>query len=226
MKTNLFRYGAVAALSIALAAGCALFGANPKPPTPTEEKLFNVVTNIVPQVVVVTNTVMQTNIVDVTPPGAPAPVQVTNVVTETHVFNVTNQVAQYQYSPKPENVQTVQSLGTATAPFTAGIGTIVSAAILALYSGWATMRSSKNANTSTALAQEIETIREFILTLPSGAKIDQAVTQFMQQHQVEAGVANQVLSIIGNSVSNNDAKVAAQELQTVISTLAPPTPKT
>ena len=220
MKTKL-TYLTVGLAAIALAFGCSMFGANPTPPSPLEAKVFNVITNVAYRIVDNTNVVTVTNVVTLVQPSGP-PILTTNMVTTTNVVTQTNQVEQYQFTPKTEIVSTVQALGTASGPFTGGVGTMVGAALVALYAGWAQLRSNKNANTSTALAQEIETIREFILTLPSGTKIDQAVTQFMQQHQVEAGVAQNVLGILANNVSNNDAVAAAKELSDAIGVLSAP----
>ena len=84
--------------------------------------------------------------------------------------------------------------------------------------GWA--RSSKNYSTAANTAQVVETLREFIKQLPNGTKYDSTLTQFMTQHQAEAGVVNQVLTILQNEVSNPDAKQAAVELVTTINALA------
>lgn len=225
MKTarTILSISTTAIIAAALLVGCSLFGSNPSAPSSVEQHAFDIATNVVPQIVTRTNVVTTTNVVNAPSPAGGTVLQ-TNVVNETHVVTVTNQVEQYQFSPKPAAVATAQALGTASGPFTAGIGTMVSSGLIMLYGLWAHLRSNKEGNTSTALAQEIETIREFILTLPSGTKIDQAVTQFMQQHQVEAGVAQNVLGILAKNVSNNDAVAAAKTLSDAIGIMSA-TPK-
>jgi hypothetical protein len=117
----------------------------------------------------------------------------------------------------------IQAGGSILSTFMPGIGGMVSSGLMALLALWAYLRSSKLGNTSTALAQEIETLREFILSLPKGANYDQAITAWLQGHQAEAGVAQEVLGLLQSEVSNPDAQVAAKELQEAIGAMVPKT---
>jgi len=209
--------------AIVIAAGCKMFGSNPTPPTPTEARLFDIATNITPQVVTQTNIVTSVKVVTLTNEVG-IPVMTTNVFNTTNVVTMTNQVAAYQYAPKPALESTVSAAGAASGPFTAGWGTIAASTLLFLYGVWGRLRSTKMTNTSAALTQEIEAIRAYILTLPQGTKIDSAVTQFMQQHQVEAGVTKEVLNLIKGYSGNATVSGVAAQLQSVIDTLTAPTP--
>jgi hypothetical protein len=221
MKSKVFNLTLVSVSAALAVAGCKMFGANPTPPTYTEAHLFDITTNSVPQVVFKTNVVDSVNIVTVTNAVGVA-VLTTNFFNSTNVVTTTNQVMSYDYQPKTETVATIQAVGAVSSPFTAGWGTMVGSALIGLYGLWAHLRSTKSTNTSLALTQEIEAIRDFILTLPQGAKIDTAVTTFMQQHQTEAGVAQQVLSLIEGNSSNATVTGVAAELQTLINTLTAP----
>lgn len=186
--------------------------------------MYNIETNVVQQVVTRTNTITETNIVNVPGPSG-VPIFQTNYVTEARTVTVTNQVEEYKYNPKPETTSTVTQLGSAVAPFTAGWGSIISGVLIGVYGFWAHLRSTKKGDTNLALTQEIEAIRDFILTLPQGSKIDTAVTQFMQQHQTEAGVAQEVLKLIAGNTTNPTAIGVATQLQEAINQLTTPTPQ-
>jgi hypothetical protein len=203
------------------AAGCKLFGANPAPPSKTEAKFFDIETNVIPQIVTRTNTITTTNIVNVPSPTG-VPMFQTNFVTATNIVTQTNQVEEYTYTPKSATVGAIQTVGQATAPFTAGWGTIISSALVGLYGLWAHLRSTKKGDTAAALTQEIEAVRDFILTLPQGTQIDTAVTKFMQQHQMEAGVAQEVLGLIKGNTSDPTVVGVAAQLQAAINALTNP----
>jgi len=220
MKTKLTLLAATFT-AIVLAAGCSMFGANPTPPTPTEARLFNIETNVVPQIVTRTNVVTSVNVVTVTNGGG-IPILTTHVFNTTNTVTATNQVEEYQYTPKPATVSTVTQLGNAVAPFTTGWGSIISGALVGLYGLWAHLRSTKKGDTALALTQEIEALRDFVLTLPQGTKIDTAVTQFMQQHQMEAGVATEVLGLIKGNTSDPTVVGVAAQLQAAINELTNP----
>ncbi len=135
----------------------------------------------------------------------------------TNTYSVTNQ----SMVPNQNSQAVAQTAGAITNLIAPGIGGVVTGAIAMLASLWGKMRSSKN--TSIGLAQGIETIREFIKSLPNGTNYDNAITSWLQGHQVETGVANQVLDILANDVSNPEAAAAAREIASTIST---PTPAT
>lgn len=212
-------------LTAAVVAGCKAIGDNPTPPTSLEAKLFDIVTNQVPQIVTKTNTVNVTNVVEM-PSTNGAVIQQTNIITQTNVVTQTNQVAEYQYTPKPAVSGTIQSVGAASGPFTAGWGTIAAGALSLLYGAWAHLRSTKTGNTALVLSQQIEALRDFILTLPQGAKIDTAVTQFLQQHQLDTGVAQEVLAMIKDNTKDPTAVGLAAQLQAAINELTKPTTAT
>jgi hypothetical protein len=175
-----------------VAVSCTTAFHNGAPPTKVESALFAVQTNYI--TVIATNT-----------PVAGGPQVVT-----------TNLQPQYVYTPGP-GVKDAQA-GAALIP---GYGTIASGAIGAAAALWAWFRSSKNKQVGVTLAQSVETIREFIKTLPNGSNYDSALTAWLQQHQVETGTVNDVLSVLENEVSNKDAVEAAQQLRATIAALNP-----
>jgi hypothetical protein len=212
----------VCGLALGLA-GCGALGTNPSAPSGVERTIFDVQTNYI--TVVQTNQVTQTNFVTV-------PVVVTNVlgvvqtnqVTQTNVLTsvvvVTNVAPAYTLAVPAAVKADVQAGGSILSTFMPGIGGMVSSGVLALLALWAYLRSSKLGNTSTALAQEIETLRQFIMSLPQGANYDQAITAWLQGHQVEAGVASEVLRLLQAEVSNPEAQVAAKELGAAIAVMS------
>lgn len=202
---------------IGVLSGCSLVGANPKPPTKTEGLFFNTITNYVnvTNQVPVAVAVYHTNEVVFVHTNEQNQVvtTVSNVVNQVWVTNTIPQVVtvpQYVNTVKPEVSTDLGTIGGILNTFFPGAGAIGVQAILALLGGWAYLRSSKQGDTSTALAQEIESIRQFIKTLPSGQQYDSELVKFLQEHQNEAGVAQQVAAILQNRISNPDAKAAAQ----------------
>jgi len=213
---------AILALS-SLTGGCSLVGADTSAPNAVERQLFTTVTNYVavPVQVAQTNYVTKEVVINQTNTVGQI-VTVTNQV-EQPVYSVvwkTNEVPQYENSVSQKAAATVTGAGGILNYFFPGMGAVASSGILALLGLWAQARSGKRQDTSVALAQEVETIREFIKTLPSGAKYDTAITAFLQSHQMEAGVANQVLGILQNEVSNADAKAAITEVQNTLKAVA------
>jgi len=216
-------------LASIILAGCTSIGANPSAPSQLEQTVFNIQTNFVPITVFKTNQV--TTVIDL-------PVYVTNsvgimVTTTNHYTNsvaeistTTNQVPAYNYTTGTGTTLVTQTAGGILNTFFPGVGSMASSGILALLALWGHLRSTKSTNTATSLAQEVETIREFIQTLPNGAAYDNALVQFLQQHQMETGVAEQVLSLLAKEVSNPDAKVAVTEIQQTLTTLAQSTTTT
>ena len=178
-----------------------------KSPTAIERLVYDVHTNYVNVYTVQTNYAVATitNILDQV-------VQVTNQV----VAVVTNQQAEYGLTVKPGTTATVTEVGAAANTMYPGIGSMASMGVLALLGAWAWFRGRKSSATSTTLAQEIETLRQFILTLPKGSQYDVAITGWLQTHQVETGVANQVLGILATQVNNEEAKGALLNIQQAI----------
>jgi hypothetical protein len=169
--------------------GCSIVGKNPRPPTTLESGIFNVTTNYAPSV--------------------------TQYVTNGVPVYVTNIIPQYQYSATGQGSQDIKGVaGTIGALF--GAGGIATTGVSTLLALWGYLRSSKNYQTAANTAQLVETMRVFIKGLPNGEAYDAALTQFMTQHQSEAGVLAQVTQILAREVSNPDAQVAADS---VIATL-------
>ena len=181
-------------LVLLVCVGCTAWR-NGSPPTKVEQSLFSVQTNYVPIVTTVTNV----------SPGQPP------VVTTT-----TNFEPNYVYSPGhiTKDVET----GVSAIP---GYGALASGAIGILAGIWGWLRSSKNGATAVTLAQEVESIRQFIQALPNGASYDNALVQFLQQHQAEEGTIAGVMTMLENDVSSPDAKVAAQQIIATIQALNP-----
>src|SRR5881394_63740 len=181
-------------LVVTLFAACTSFH-NGAPPTKVEEGLFSIVTNYVPVIVYTTNTVA----------GQP-PVVTTQ----------TNQEPHYTYTPGP-GVGAVRD----AAALVPGYGGLIGTGVGALAALWAWFRSSKQGKTAATLGQSVETLREFIKTLPNGTNYDSALTAWLQQHQVETGTVNDVLSLLEKEVDNKDAVVAAQQIRATIAALNP-----
>jgi hypothetical protein len=206
-----------------LAGGCSILGTDTSAPNAVEQKLFTTVTNYVPVVVQTTNTTFATNVVTQFQTNTVGQiVTVTNTVVqpEYNLVTVTNQIPQYENTVSTNTANVVTAAGGVLNTFFPGMGSMAGAGVMALLGLWAQLRSGKRQDTSAALAQEVETMREFILTLPSGTKYDQAITTFLQQHQLESGVAEQVLGLLENEVSNPDAKAAVAEIQGTLKAVA------
>lgn len=212
--------------------GCAtlssLFGATPSAPSKVEQALYVIQTNYVDQVVTTTNTITfaEAHIVQVT--------NVNNeVVTQTNVQTVidhqlvlqTNQVAVYTQTTAPATVATVQGIGAATNAVAPGVGTMISTIGLGLLAFWGHLRSWKRGTTANVVTQEVEALREFIQSLPNGTKYDAVITAWLQSHQVESGVATQVLAILDKSTDNTEAKKAAESISATLTALGTPVPK-
>jgi len=237
MKNSLTLLGVLAA-AIGII-GCSAFS-NGGAPTAVERSIYNVRTNYLEVAVVHTNVIpistFVTNVVPITI-GESKVIYTTNVIGTTNFVTTTtyftNEVPQYIFTVKT-NVDTgIGTVGTVVNTFLPGMGGIVSTGLTALLGVWGYLRSSKqsaqNYNTASVLAQNIETIRAFIQGMPNGGKIDTAFTQYIQAHQADEGVLQNVLSVIQNEVSNPDARIAAQELANTVNALgtataAPPIP--
>jgi hypothetical protein len=217
------------ALLACILTGCSLFGANPAAPTALEKTIFTTVTNY--QVVVQnigvpvyqTNTIYQTFTVT-NQVGQLVPMFVTNTLVQTawqtNQVLATNQT--YSLSTSPTTVSAVQGGAAVINAFAPGIGTIASGIILALFGGWSYLRGNKQVSTSAALAQEVETLRTLLQSLPNGTKYDTVITSWLQSHQVEAGVATQVLTLLENNVSSPDAKAAVQGILDTYNAMSKP----
>lgn len=191
--------------------------ASTTPPTKTEQALYNITTNYTPKLVIVTNTVVvdvisyRTNEVGITQ-------LVTNKVAMNRTEEKTVQVPDYVYEAKDSTKTVAQLVGTGVNAIAPGVGTIVSTAMLALLAAWGHWRGNKNKTVATTVIQELEAVREFIKTLPDGSNYDQAIVTFLKDHQVETGVATQVMGILTKNISSTEAKGAVQEINDEIVT--------
>jgi hypothetical protein len=199
--------------------GCKLFGSNPTPPSKVEQAVFTVLTNYVVKEYPVTNVVT-------TYTSVPYLVKLTNSetvwTTNVVVTSITNLVSAtvtneaYTYTPKDSSKATASVIGGLSNLASPGIDSMVTSGILAVLGLWAQLRSTKRQALSITLAQELETVREFIKTLPQGTKYDDAITSFLQTHQVEAGLATQVIDILNNELDAPQAKEAAAAIKTKV----------
>jgi len=224
-------------LAAALTFGCGLVAmiftsCASRPPTAFERRWFDVVTNP-PVVVVVTNTIpvtlYRTNQVELTVTNVQGVVEIqTNHIVipivsyQTNLVSITNEAESYVLTPGAGAAEIGQVGGAIGNLF--GVGGIVTTALGGLFSLWGYIRSKKNYATAGNLAQTIETLRQFVRTLPNGGIYDNALVQWMQQHQAEAGVLNQVISLLEREVSNPDARIAAEHVAAAIRALQNPTP--
>jgi hypothetical protein len=230
MKTTIRIMLAFVAIA-AFIVGCKQFGENPSAPSRFEQVIFNVHTNLVDKIVLHTNEV----VVEV-----PEIVKTTNVqnevvwetnkvkVTTTEVTTETNKVPAYTLTPK-DSVQSGIAAGSAVANgVVPGVGGLVGGILAGVYAMWGRLRSAKvkaddATETGGVLAQNIETIREFVKTLPQGEKYDTIIKTYLQQHQMEAGVGSDVLDLLKNYVNNDTAKATVGDLKLVLQKLSTPT---
>jgi hypothetical protein len=221
MKRKIVLILTVSSLTLLLC-GCGMFGTNPKPPTRLETMFFTVQTNYVElsHVYTVTNTPGR-NLPVTTSASGTSPGVITNAAYSAVITDVTNvtKVPAYSLAISPTTQGTVTAIGSTVNAFLPGTGSLVSLGIMSLLSFWGYLRSSKLGDTSGALAQEIETIIEFVKALPDGSQYAQALTNFLQQHQSDTNVATEILSILEKEVSNPDAKVAAQQVIDTVNSL-------
>lgn len=243
---------AVAFWAIAAGIACLYLAGCTTTPTPTkwETKFFDIQTNYIPKIVVITNVVPATNVVEQVVYKTNQVdqyhleiVPVTNTLVETvlrtNVVSLTNQVEIYHYTPGTNAAMVGGIAGTAAAPF--GWGGVVGTGMAGLFAAWAAYRNRQNAAraaglgvdyaqsqaTAAALAQIIETGRQVLQTTPQGQAIDAQWKQWMIQHQVETGTIQNVLGLLNNVVDEASAKVVASQLSSMIqerNTTPMPTP--
>lgn len=203
----------LAVASMLLLAGCA--NSNPRPPSVTEQKFFNVTTNQVP-------------VVEQKPVVVPGTNDLGLPVTVTNYVSVTNWTAAYTFTPSQDTKEAITATGALVNAVAPGVGTVVASALAALAALWGGWRSSRKSRTANAMAQEIEALRVFIQSLPNGAKYDQAIVGWLQTHQMEMGEAATILKILEKNVSNAEAQAAAAQIRLaleVAGTVTPVPPK-
>lgn len=217
MKTLKWFLGLFIVLTIA---GCAWFGKDPKPPTAFEQTVYDIATNVAPRIAYVTNTVTLTNHVFEFRTNEVGVIVIrTNdvLVPKYEIVTITNQVETYTWTPKESSKADAVAVGGISNMIAPGSGGLVAGIALALLGAWGKVRSSKN--TGAVLAQNIEGIREFVKSLPDGAKYDSAIVDFMQSHQLEEDVAFQVIDLLKKRVSNKEALNAAEEIKNGVAAL-------
>lgn len=215
-----FKLSLLLAASAVAIVGCSMFGANPSAPTKAESLIFNTTTSSVPVVIpaYVTNqqviTQITTNNVTLT---------VTNFVPVT-VPAQTNQQPAYTETVKPGVTGVLQAAGAVLNTFFPGIGSIVATGVTGLIGAWAYGRSQKQgANTTSALAAEIQVARQLIQQVPNGAALDNEFVNWIQAHQADAGILEQVMGVVENEINSNSgsqgAATAAQEIASTVAAL-------
>lgn len=195
-------------------------------PTKFEQSIFDIKTNQVPVLVVHTNTIWTTNTIVETVTrtnevGVPVPILVTNYVSIPQLVPVlvTNYVPVYDFQ-RGTNAAQIQDAAGAVGGLL-GAGPIASGAAGILLGIWGWLRSTNKSKLAVNMSQSIETIREFVKTLPNGAQYDTAITQWMQANQAKADVLQQVVKLIQDKVSNDQAKLAAKDIADALEALKP-----
>lgn len=198
-------------------------------PTKFEQSLFDIATNQVPRIVIVTNvvpvyatnpvTVYQTNLtVDKQVQIVPVTNLTTVVTYQTNVAVVTNFTPGYTFTPNTNAAQIAQTGGSIAGLF-GPWSTLATTLLAGAFAVWGKLRSTaatNSAKTAGVLAQVIEVGRQVLQTTPQGQALDAQWKQWMIQHQAQTGVIQQVISIVNNVVDNESAKAAAAELQKLI----------
>lgn len=215
--------------------GCA----STSPPTAFEQRFFDITTNaprtsvvtvtnvvLVPQTQVKVETVTLTNSV-----GVLVPVYVTNVVTvekeQAVVSTVTNTVASYSLTPNANAKSTAGIAGTLSNLGLPGAGSLVTMGLLGIAAAWGGLRSRQYAGqndaltqTAGVLTQNLKTFQTVLEQTPQGQDLAKTATAFIASHQAQAGVAQQVLDITAKNVNNEQATLAAQQIQALANSLS------
>lgn len=210
MKTPIKISLAIVALT-GLLAGCSLLSSSgpQKPPSALESVLFDTSTNFVP--VIFTNvTPGQT----ITNPATGA--LVTNAPTTNLV--ATNQ-AQITFTPNA-TAQIVQAVGGGIGNLF-GVGGLVTTGLSGLFAWYANLRSRKSSATAATLAQAVETARQIFQATPQGERLDSAFVNWMQQHQTDAGVIQNVAQILDGYVNTSAAQGDAANILKSVLALVP-----
>lgn len=205
---------------IGLLAGIAILAGCKTTPYSWERSIYDIQTNYIPTVHILTNTVTITNfqpvVVEKVVQGTNT-VTVTNIVpiikTETNLLTVTNFVEAYVYKPgtnAAKITEAAQQVGSYI-PFP-GAGDIASLIAGAAVGLWGVFRSRKAMTTAQTLSQAIEVSRNIIKSNPATSQYDLVFTKWMQDHQKETGVLQMVLNILKSSTDSKDAKEVAEEL--------------
>lgn len=220
MKTP-YRLLLVSILLATTITGCAMFGSNPSPPTKAEQKLFDIVTNVVKQVVTETNVVqrVETNyqVVAYTITNQInqlVPVNFTNVIPvvlfSTNIVTRTNDVEQYTYGKPNATAQgTAGVIGGLTNVVAPGAGSLVTELLLGAAAIWGGLRSTKANKVNGVLTQTVETAREVLKTTSQGQVLDERLMSWMKDHHLDEGVITQIAALVDKNVDTGQAKEVA-----------------
>ena len=180
----------------ALITGCA------SAPTRLEQKLFDIRTNQIPTVTLVTN------IVPVyADSGNPSGVAGSPIAWRTNVTVTTNFAEAYTYTPSATAARVASA-----ANFLGPWGQLAGMVLGGLIGAYGILRSSRAAKTAGVLAQVIETGRQVLQSTPQGQTLDQQWKTWMIQHQAEQGVISDVVKLLNQVVDEPSAKITAQDL--------------
>lgn len=212
-------------------------------PTAAERAVFDVQTNYVPKLVLltnvipvfVTNTVVNTVTVTNTQ-GVVVPIFVTNITStvtfQTNQVMATNLVPVYTETIKTNTTATVGAVGSVVDIFAPGTGGLVTSGILAALSIFLGYRNRQFAGKNDALSQSagvlaqiIETGREVMAKTPQGQQAANAFTQWMVTHQADTNTIGQITQIVKSTTDNSEAQRAADQILALIGQAPPPTPK-
>jgi hypothetical protein len=107
-------------------------------------------------------------------------------------------------------------VGTITNAILPGAGGLATEAVLGALAlvGW--FYSAKNKSTAGSLTQVIEVAREVLKKQTNGAQLDAAFVSWIQKHQTDAGVIQNVATLIANNVDSPAAQGVATQLQSLI----------
>lgn len=206
--------------------GCKFFGADPAPPTAFENRFFDIQTNLVPR------QFFKTNFIDV-----PVPVfvlktneldeitQLTNtvIVKQVEILTLTNLHEVYDWSPKTNQVY-VQGAGAVANIVAPGSGGLVVGLLTAGLAAWGKLRSRKK--TGDVLVQNIESILEFVDTVPNGSEYTSAIKHIIKKDQEDEGVREKVKVAMADGVDKSDAKSSASDMQKSLTNATAATVKT
>jgi len=220
-KTRILLSALSAIFTILLTTGCQ------SAPTAFDEALWDIRTNYVDVVEARTNvvTIYETNLVTQTvtntvevEPGVWLP-QVTvtetpivSITTNTYVSLSTNRLPEYHAEPDAQLVQSAQAVGSFF-----GVGELAGAIVTGLL-GIAGVWRFKGQQVKTAqavnvsLVNAVETLRNIIKTTPQGAQLDTAIKSFLIEHQIEAGVFQEVVKLLESKLNSKDASRLAQSI--------------
>ncbi len=213
---NLSKWALVAVGVAVMLAGCA------SAPTAFERKFYDIETNRVERLVVVTNVVpvYVTNVAVVVETnratGEAGGILVTNAAVaerwETNLTLATNFVESYVFTPNTNADSVSNAVGRVTGVFGFPFGDLVGLLVGGLFGVWGYLRSAKAQRVAGVLAQVIETGRAVLQTTPQGQKLDEQWKVWMVKHQAEAGVIQEVVALLGKVVDSASAKEAAGKL--------------